>query len=124
MIGTNIEGIRVHQALNQPTEAARVAAEAVRIAKDSAGLAGGNPTELYNVACTLALSIPLTEGEPRQALAAEAVRTLKNAIAAGWSNAQHTSHDPDLDPLRDRDDFRRLLAELFDRTFPADPFAR
>jgi hypothetical protein len=25
--------------------------------------------------------------------------------------------------LRDGDDFRHLLAELFDRDFPADPFA-
>ena len=27
------------------------------------------------------------------------------------------------DSERDRDDFRRMLAELFDRGFPADPFA-
>jgi hypothetical protein len=33
------------------------------------------------------------------------------------------TQDPDLDPLRHRADFRRLLAELFDRDFPADPFA-
>jgi hypothetical protein len=26
--------------------------------------------------------------------------------------------------LRDRNDFRRMLAELFDRTFPADLFAK
>jgi hypothetical protein len=27
-------------------------------------------------------------------------------------------------PLHDREDFRRALAELFDRTFSANPFAR
>ena len=48
---------------------------------------------------------------------------LRAAVAAGWSNASPVAHDPDLAPLRDRDDFRRLLAELFDRTMPADPFA-
>ena len=31
--------------------------------------------------------------------------------------------DPDLLPLRDRADFRRLVADLFDRGFPAVPFA-
>jgi hypothetical protein len=30
-------------------------------------------------------------------------------------------HDNDLDPLRDRADFRALM---LDRVFPADPFAR
>jgi hypothetical protein len=49
---------------------------------------------------------------------------LREAVRAGWNDAQHTSRDPDLAPLRDRDDFRRLVAELFDRGFPADPFAR
>jgi hypothetical protein len=35
-----------------------------------------------------------------------------------------TGRDPDLAPLRERQDFTRLLADLFDRGFPADPFAR
>ena len=35
-----------------------------------------------------------------------------------------TSRDPDLAPLYDRDDFRRLVNDLFDRGFPDDPFAR
>jgi hypothetical protein len=34
----------------------------------------------------------------------------------------HTSKDPDF--AQPRDDFYRLLAELFDRGFPADPFAK
>ncbi len=72
----------------------------------------------------MASSIPITRGEQRQTLAANAVQTLKRAIAAGWNDAGKTSSDPDLAPLRDRDDFRRLLAELFDHGFPADPFAR
>jgi hypothetical protein len=34
-----------------------------------------------------------------------------------------TARDPDLAPLRGRDDFRRLAAEQLDRGFPARPFA-
>jgi hypothetical protein len=30
--------------------------------------------------------------------------------------------EPDLDPLRSRDDFRELLLSLLDLTFPTDPF--
>jgi eukaryotic-like serine/threonine-protein kinase len=99
-------------------------AEAVRIAREcAAALVQENSAALHNVARTLALSVPLVQGEQKQAMAAEAVQMLRAAVAAGWSNAQHTDRDPDLASLRDRDDFRRLLTELFDQGFPADPFA-
>ena len=52
---------------------------------------------------------------------------LAKAVAAGYNTPQRLAHmtrDSDLDALRDRADFRRLLAELFDRGFPKDPFAR
>jgi serine/threonine-protein kinase len=107
----------VHRALNQPAEAAR----AVR---EWADLVRGDPADLYNVACSLALCVPLARGESRQALANEAVDMLKAAVAAGWSDARHTGRDPDLAALRDRPDYQALLAELFDRAFPADPFGR
>jgi eukaryotic-like serine/threonine-protein kinase len=108
---------KVQQALNQP-------AEAIRAARELAALARGNPNDLYNVVCAISSTVPLTNGEQQQSLVAEAVGTLKQAISAGWNDALHTSRDPDLIPLRDRDDFRRLLAEMFDRGFPDDPFAR
>jgi hypothetical protein len=50
--------------------------------------------------------------------------TLQAAVVAGWSDASHTAHDHDLAPLRERPDYRALLAGLFDRAFPADPFTR
>jgi eukaryotic-like serine/threonine-protein kinase len=108
---------RLFQALNQPNEA-------VRSTRELVALSGGSPIDLYNVACAIALTVTIARGEQQQTLAAEAVETLKQAVAAGWSDAQHTSRDPDLFPLRDRDDFRRLLAGLFDRGFPADPIAK
>ena len=37
---------------------------------------------------------------------------MRQAVAKGWKDAGHMAKDPDLDPLRQRDDFRKLLAEL------------
>ncbi len=99
--------------------------EAAQIARTRRALCANDPVELYVGARELASRVPTIQGtEQGQALAAEAVQDLKEAIAAGWDNALYTSRDPGLAPLSDRDDFRRLLAELFDRGFPADPFAR
>ena len=52
---------------------------------------------------------------------------LAKALDAGYDTPQdlaHMTRDHDLDALRDRADFRRLLGELFDRGLPKDPFAR
>lgn len=52
---------------------------------------------------------------------------LTKAVAAGYNTPRclaQMMRDRDLDALRDRPDFRRLLADLFDRGFPADPFAK
>ena len=106
---------KVYQALKQP-------AEVVPLARECATLARGNPSELYDVACTFALAVPLTHGEEKQTLKAEAIQTLKEARAAGWSDGLHTSRDPSLTSIRDRNDFRRLLSEMFDSGFPANPF--
>jgi serine/threonine protein kinase len=107
---------KVYAALNQP-------AEMIRTAHELGALAQNFPPALYDAASALALCVPLTRGEQQRRLAAEAVQVLKRAIAAGWRDAAKINREPDLAPLRGRDDFRRLVAELFDRRFPADPFA-
>ena len=37
---------------------------------------------------------------------------LTKAVAAGWKDAERTRKDPDLDALRGRGDFTKLLADL------------
>jgi hypothetical protein len=37
---------------------------------------------------------------------------LQKAVKAGYKDATHMKQDTDLDPLRGRDDFKKLLAEL------------
>ena len=52
------------------------------------------------------------------------MEALSRAVTLGFKDNQKLQSETDLNPLHDRDDFQRLLAELLDRGFPADPFAR
>ena len=45
------------------------------------------------------------------AFADQAVAALRDAIQAGW-NQHDELKEPDFDPLRKREDFQKLLAEL------------
>jgi tetratricopeptide (TPR) repeat protein len=54
------------------------------------------------------------------AQAEEAMTILRRAVAGGYRDFDLLRVEPGLDPLRSRDDFRRLLMDL---TFPAEPFA-
>ncbi len=41
-----------------------------------------------------------------------AIDWLKQAVAAGYKDVEHMKKDTDLDPLREREDFKKLIAEL------------
>jgi serine/threonine-protein kinase len=98
--------------LGRPAEAAAAARERRRFAQGDAG-------ELYAVARTLALCIPVVgRGKPalgadeyrqQEAYAEEAVACLGQALAAGFAEVERLRTDPDLEALRNREDFRRLL---------------
>ena len=42
----------------------------------------------------------------------EAMKLLREAVAKGFKDAKQMKQDRDLDPLRDREDFQKLLEEL------------
>jgi hypothetical protein len=50
--------------------------------------------------------------EQADAEADRAMAWLKQAVAAGFKEAAHIANDTDLDALRDRQDFKTLIAEL------------
>ncbi len=50
--------------------------------------------------------------ERKQEYADRAMDLLRRAVKAGYKDGAHMAKDADLDPLRDRDDFKMLLAEL------------
>jgi serine/threonine protein kinase/tetratricopeptide (TPR) repeat protein len=85
---------------------------------ESMGLA--DVGSLFNAACFRAVTasvIRATDTSPAGAAMARAeadraMDLLRRAAAAGYRNAGGLASDEDLDVLRDRDDFRRLLGEL------------
>jgi serine/threonine protein kinase/tetratricopeptide (TPR) repeat protein len=78
----------------------------------------------YDLACDWAVSIPvvggskdareLTDAEKaeRRHLGDEAMKALRQAADGGWLNLEHWKKDEDLDALRRRDDFKKLIADL------------
>jgi hypothetical protein len=98
--------------------------EAAEVTRERVKLWPGKANELYDAACTFSLCVPVGGDAPRrQALADEAMATLRAAVSAGYTNGALLSRDPDLDSLRGRDDFRQLVLQLLDSAMPADPFA-
>jgi len=77
-------------------------------------------TSRYNIACILSITAARIRASDKSEAAvkdatAEADRAmawLKQAVAAGWKDAEHVKKDRDLDALRDREDFKKLLVDL------------
>lgn len=75
---------------------------------------------LYDTACAHAVTaaVSRTANKPpvdpklADAEAERAVAWLKKAVAAGFKDVEHLKLDPDLDALRDRTDFQKLLKDL------------
>ena len=50
--------------------------------------------------------------DKKQEYADRAMELLQQAAKAGYKDAAHLAKDTDLDPLRDRDDFKKLVELL------------
>ena len=115
---------KVHLAQGEHAEASananQLAEAAVDLAKDR-----------YNAACFLAGCVPLAAKDAklpearRQELARgyadRALAALRQAVADGYRDAAHMKKDTDLDPLRARADFKKLLADLEKALAPPKP---
>ncbi|HEY2158873.1 MAG TPA: tetratricopeptide repeat protein, partial [Isosphaeraceae bacterium] len=99
---------RAEAANGHRPEAAAAFSRAVDVEAESAEK---YPGVRYNLACSLALLIPVSEPDRREALAARAIEALRRSFADGYANGPLLTTDTDLDPLRDRDDFRSLLTQ-------------
>jgi tetratricopeptide (TPR) repeat protein len=69
-------------------------------------------TSLYTATRMRAVTAATAGGKQADAEAEQAMAWLRKAVAAGYKDAAHMEKDKDLDALRNREDFKKLLAEL------------
>jgi tetratricopeptide (TPR) repeat protein len=96
--------------------------DAIRTAETRRDLGWDAPVDAYDAACCLSLCIPIVarhdklddkqRKEAAQFYGDQAMKRLREAVGKGWRNVTHMRKDPDLIPLRPREDFQKLLAEL------------
>ncbi len=65
----------------------------------------------YDLACVYSVASVRNEAR-KQEYSDRAIELLKQAIESGWKDAQLIQSDADLEPLRDREDFKTLTADL------------
>ena len=58
------------------------------------------------------MAIAATTAKIAKEEADKAMTWLTKAVAAGWKDAEHIKKDADLDSLREREDFKKLVADL------------
>jgi serine/threonine-protein kinase len=109
--------IRVGRAktLARAGEVARASADAEELLK--AGSLRGDA--LYDISCLFSLaSAKAKEQAQAECYAGRAVTVLRQAVAKGFRDIEHIKKDSDLDPLRLRDDFQKVLRELEAKKIP------
>jgi tetratricopeptide (TPR) repeat protein len=96
--------------------------EAVRTAEARRDLGWDPPGDAYDAAGFLSGCIPIAAKHQRlddqqrkesaQFYTDAALKLLRDAVSRGYKDVVHVKKDTDLDPLRQRDDFQKLVAEL------------
>jgi tetratricopeptide (TPR) repeat protein/tRNA A-37 threonylcarbamoyl transferase component Bud32 len=96
--------------------------DAVRTAETCRDLGWDAPEDAYYAACGLSLCVggvakhDKLDAKQRQAAAQfyadAAMKLLREAVSKGYKEVRLIKRDPDLDPLRQREDFQKLVAEL------------
>jgi tetratricopeptide (TPR) repeat protein len=86
-------------------------AEAVAEVAELTKMATWNAGQWYDFACVYALASGKV-ADKKQQYTDRAMQLLHQAVKAGYKDAAHMTTDPDLDALRGREDFKKLIGEL------------
>jgi eukaryotic-like serine/threonine-protein kinase len=86
-------------------------AEAVAEVEELTKAPNWSSDQWYDFACVYALASSKI-AEKKQQYADRAMELLRQAVQADYKNAAHMAKDSDLAPLRQREDFKKLLTEL------------
>jgi serine/threonine protein kinase/tetratricopeptide (TPR) repeat protein len=96
--------------------------DGVRTAETCRDLGWDAPADAYNAACALSQCVAIVSKhnklddkqrkEAAQFYGDAAMKLLHEAVSKGYKDAAHMKKDTDLDPLRQREDFKKLVADL------------
>jgi eukaryotic-like serine/threonine-protein kinase len=108
----------VHAGLLEQEDAVRTA----ETCRNLGNLGWNPPADAYDAACFLSRCVPIVakhdkldatqRQEAAQFYGDAAMKLLREAVSKGYKDVAHMKKDTDLDPLRQRDDFQKLVAEL------------
>jgi hypothetical protein len=92
-------------------------------------LSRADANSLYNAACMRSVTAAVIRGNDTSVAAAKdasaeadrAMAWLRKAVAVGFRDIEQMKQDRDLDALREREDFKRLLADLETKQKEKDP---
>ena len=108
--------------LTQNWAGQRDQAAAMQVAAKVCDLGWDPAADAYTAACGLAQCVLIVEKDDQaskeqrqqqaQFYADQAMTMLRDAVTKGYKDAADMKKDSDLDPMRQRDDFQKLLAEL------------
>ena len=90
---------------------AAMVAEAVAEVAELTKLPNWNATRWYDFACVYAIASGKIADKNAE-FADRAMELLQKTVKAGYKDVGHLKQDKVLDPLRERDDFKKLLTEL------------
>lgn len=111
-------------------DAAKDHTTVARIVQEAAGIPkkGRSPLQSYNAACRMARCIGLAQNDAQLTVdhrdelikqyTTDAMKLLSEAIQKGFTDGEHIQQDKDMDPLRSREDFQRLVKELEQKAKP------
>jgi tetratricopeptide (TPR) repeat protein len=91
----------------QAGQVAEAVAEVAELAKST----NWNSGQWYDFACVYAVASG-NSADKKQEYADRAMDLLQKAVKAGWRDAVHMGKDTDLDAIRGREDFKKLIEEL------------
>jgi tetratricopeptide (TPR) repeat protein len=87
------------------------AAEAMAEAAQSMNATNLSPGQWYECACFYAVASDKI-ADKKQEYADRAMELLRKTVHASWKYAPHMAEDTDLDSLRNREDFKKLISEF------------
>jgi serine/threonine-protein kinase len=104
----------LHRQFGRPKEALMAWARAALVVNALAQSEGVSGSNLYDSTCILSLRSAAAKEDAKLSnqYAARAMELLREAVKKGYKDIAHIKQDKDLDPLRSRDDFKKLLAQL------------